>query len=164
MRNSVIVKLITVESAKDILSTVINNLPSVRHEEGSVDNDIQGVEYSLVHMSQLNYIKNLVEDLCSKIYGELVYTEDYWMSISHPGTSVIRHNHLDGETKNVLSAVLYLQADESSGELFLEDYNEVIPCSVGTLVVFDAFCNHSVCKNNSKEFRACIAFDLKTYK
>lgn len=156
-----IVELLAPESCKDTLNVIFENLPGVKDIGIPCDKSVHGTEYNLTHISQLNWIKSMVEETASVLYNKNLYTEDYWLSISEPNTTVVAHDHLDGEEINQFSCVLYLQADNNCGDLLLHHYNVRVNPMVGRLVCFDASCVHEVSLNMSSSSRICIAFDMK---
>lgn len=164
MRNSISFNFMQKGICEDTLHLILSNT-LVQHEDGFIpDTSIHGMEYRIAHIRELNPLTLKVESICSEVYGKRLHTSDFWLSTSDVGTTVMSHDHLDGKNENILSAVLYLQADKNCGELFLEDYCELKQCTVGELVVFDSSCKHSVNENRSERPRTCIAFDMKLYK
>lgn len=105
--------------------------------------------------------KQLIEQIVSEFYHQELTCYNYWISISFPGDEVIEHHHCDPGSDAFASAIIYLQADENSGNLNLKDYNFTTTPLSGDLVIFPAGCLHSVTKNNSLDPRICVAFDLK---
>ena len=118
-----------------------------------------GTEYDLTADRAIPIYVSLVEHLCSQYTGKKVQCRNYWISVSKPGTTVVSHNHWDhGECK--FSAIIYVCADQDSGQLQLEDYGVGLTLSPGDIVLFPTQCYHSVTKNNSGFDRVCVAFDL----
>lgn len=159
-----VTSLIPKNECSNVLDIALKNLKNIKDIGCVHDATIHGTEYDLTHVQELSRIQTLIEEIASIIYEEPLYTEDFWLSISEPNTSVISHNHMDGKNINVASCVLYLQASENCGELILEDYEITITPKVGDLVIFDSYCYHNVKTNQSNEDRICIAFDMKKYK
>lgn len=124
------------------------------------DKTTHGTEYDLTDCAETVKLKTNVEEICSLIYKKTLKCNNYWISISEPSTNVVSHDHSDGSTVNLYSAVLYLQADNNSGVLTLEDYSIDIHPKVGQLITFPSSCKHSVSTNKSSRDRICIAFDL----
>lgn len=164
MRNSISINFMQKGICEDTLHLILNKT-LIQHEEGFIpDTSIHGMEYRLDHIKELNPLLLKVESYCSDVFGKRLCISDFWLSVSDVGTTVVTHDHLDGNSENVLSAVLYLQTGDNCGDLFLESYNELKKCVTGELVIFDSFCKHSVGKNESNVTRSCIAFDMKLYK
>lgn len=150
------------ESHSYELKTIINGLlVNKKTLDQNEDKLIHGTEYDLSSFSHLDDIKRKVEETCSILFDKSLYTENYWVSISAPNSIVISHNHTSDDPEVLVSAVLYLQADEGSGELLLEDFDTMISPNVGVMVCFPGDCLHSVSLNNSQRDRVCLAFDLK---
>lgn len=106
--------------------------------------------------------KATVEKVVSRFYNQALVCHDYWISMSFPGESVICHNHIDPGTEAIATAVMYVQANQKSGNLVLKDFDRTISPEIGDLVVFPATCFHYVTVNNSSEPRICVSFDLKS--
>jgi hypothetical protein len=126
------------------------------------DPSTHGIEIDLTASNGLSDIKELVQLACSQCYQSKFTCKNYWVSISQPGSTVVRHNHIDPGTNPQISAVVYIQAPNECGQLHLEDFNQMLTVSSGDLVLFPASCYHSVSKNISTSSRICIAFDLTT--
>lgn len=151
----------TVESLKLKIKGFLINKKTLCEDESKL---IHGTEYDLTYCREFDWLKTLVEEVCSFICDKPLHISNFWISISEPNTVVISHNHMDGEYENFYSAVLYINAKDNCGELFLENYEINITPQKGFLVCFPSQCNHSVSNNNSNEDRVCIAFDLRLNK
>jgi hypothetical protein len=75
-----------------------------------------------------------------------------WFNIQRPGSHLNVHNHPNSE----LSGALYLKADSKSSRLIFE--HKLIKPSVGMLVIFPSWMNHSG-NNNQSEERIVISFN-----
>lgn len=124
------------------------------------DKSIHGTEYDLTECIGTKRIKTIIEEVASLLYDKQLVCYNYWVSISEPNTTVVSHDHMDVQD-NIISAVLYLQADDNCGKLNLEYYSKEINPQVGQVVFFPSYCKHSVSLNESSRDRICIAFDLK---
>ncbi|MDG1138402.1 MAG: putative 2OG-Fe(II) oxygenase [Opitutales bacterium] len=82
----------------------------------------------------------------------------FWFNIAKPGelTGLHDHAHL-----SILSAVVYLQADPYSGNLYFQksDDIEVVP-EPGKIVIFPPHVKHGVRINQSSNERISLAFNL----
>lgn len=152
------VYLIGEEQRLEILKAVLHHLEKQKHSEGV--EDTHGTEYSITQFPKLRYITKLVEEICSVLYNKNLICRNYWVSVSRPGTTVVTHDHMDVE-ENCVSAVLYLNAPNDCGSLYLDQYTQFVTPVNGSLVCFPSYCKHSVTINNSDEERICLAFDLK---
>lgn len=124
------------------------------------DKNIHGTEYDLNSCQGTITIKTIVEEVASLLYDKQLICCNYWTSISESNTTVMLHDHMD-VPYNLISAVLYLQADPNCGRLYLSDYEKELQPETGQLVLFPSNCKHSVSLNRSLRDRICIAFDLK---
>lgn len=155
-----VIDFLSEESSKQFCK-LVKELLNNKKVLGENDKSKQGTEYDITNCTQTQYIKTLIEEVCSELYGQPLQSHNSWISISEPNTTVILHDHLDGKTETVFTAVLYVQAEDNCGELFLEYYGETIIPKLGNLVCFPAYCKHGVSLNNSSKDRICLAFDLK---
>lgn len=119
-----------------------------------------GTEIDLTSSNGLAELKKLVQLECSRCYQTEFICNNYWISISKPSTTVVRHNHIDPGINPQVSAVLYIEAPIDCGQLHLEEFNQTLTVSSGDLVLFPASCYHSVSENTSTANRVCVAFDL----
>lgn len=142
---------------KIIIDTLLVKKKTLDENE---DKLIHGTEYDLSSFSQLDEIKRKVENTCSELYNKPLHSKNFWVSISIPNSIVVPHNHTSDDQEVLVSAVLYLQAEQNSGKLLLEPFDVILSPCVGDLICFPGDCVHSVSLNNSSKDRICVAFDL----
>jgi hypothetical protein len=124
------------------------------------DPNTHGTEIDLTTSRRLVDIKDAICQWCEKIYQTPLTCNNYWISISKPGTSVVSHDHVEPGSHPQVSVVLYIDAPPDCGQLYLENYNQRLAVGPGDLVCFPAECVHSVDTNSSTLPRVCVAFDL----
>jgi len=125
----------------------------------------------------LQNLKHLILEKAKVFCKELRYQPksvllNSWISVQRPGEHVTVHNHINSD----LSGVFYIKANIDSGILFLRNplqqfsYTKLFkraatPVQVepvnGKIVLWPSFIDHGVEKNNTKEDRIAIAFNLK---
>lgn len=125
------------------------------------DKTIYGTEFDLTVHQAFPTLRDSVTQLVGELYGRKLVCINYWVSVSEPCTTVASHNHADPGSDSIISAVLYICANSTSGQLILSDYDKTLSVSAGDLVTFPATCYHSVTENASTNNRVCIAFDFK---
>jgi hypothetical protein len=130
------------------------------HKLLGLSEDQAGTEYDLTSKNAIPHYVNLVEQICSQLTAKKLKCQNYWISVSKPGTTVVSHNHQD-QINCDFSAIIYVVANKDSGQLCLENYQVSLTVESGDLVLFPAWCYHSVSANCSTHDRICIAFDLK---
>lgn len=104
--------------------------------------------------------RKIVEDIVSECYKKSLTCNNYWISISQPGESVVEHHHQNQGSTACLSAVLYVQAEGPCGNLYLKDFDKKFTPKTGDLVLFPSNCVHSVDNNRGECARICVAFDF----
>ena len=92
--------------------------------------------------------------------GSLTPNPPFWFNVAGKGEITGLHDHAHLST---LSGVLYLQAEEGSGDLYfrkegIKDLN--LRPEVGKMVIFPPFLRHGVHSNNSSRDRISFAFNL----
>ena len=92
--------------------------------------------------------------------GSLTPNPPFWFNVAGVGeiTGLHDHAHL-----SILSGVLYLQAEEGSGDLYFrkEGINDLnLRPEVGKMVIFPPFLKHGVHSNDSRKDRISFAFNL----
>ena len=131
----------------------------------------------IVTKLDLQNLKQLIIDKSKIFCKELQYKPksvflNSWITVQRPGEHVVVHNHINSD----LSGVFYIKANKDSGILFLRNplqqfnYTKLFkrpakPVQVepveGKIVLWPSFIDHGVEKNNTKEDRIAIAFNLK---
>ena len=82
----------------------------------------------------------------------------FWFNVAKANEMTGLHNHSGW---SVLSGVVYLQADENSGNLFFKNEEEFeIEPAVGKMIIFPPHLKHGVRLNKSRNERISLAFNL----
>tara|TARA_R110002020_G_scaffold159525_3_gene343415 strand:- start:229 stop:762 length:534 start_codon:yes stop_codon:yes gene_type:complete len=102
-----------------------------------------------------DYIKNVLQDPEIK-----VFVADSWVAKQDTGQSVHSHKH---HNRSLLIGVFYFNVPDDSTPLILHlgiDKKVIINVQSGELIIFENKFKHSVAKNNNKNTRFCLSFNL----
>lgn len=123
-------------------------------------------------------LKNITETYCKEYNFPKVKLniKDIWVNIAPKGAYQEIHVHLDFITKYLFSGVLYIDVDENSGGLRLENplkqlYHYTLPNPLmddkfiqpenGMLVSFPSWLRHEAQINNSDKDRISISWNIE---
>ena len=132
-------------------------------------------------MNESNPLHNEIISLCEPTINQLRVREntsfnlnlDYWWNINYKNDLNSLHNHLVEPMNNLLSGVYYLSKPKNSGDLvmpserwylkryFQNDFDTVIECDEGDVVIFYPHVQHYVQPNLSDDPRISMAFNLR---
>ena len=150
--------VLTEEEQKELLRRVSTKFGhKTKFLSNVIPEEQTGIEIDLTETNLVNDFKTIVCNQVKKYYGSEYNSNNWWVSISNPTTTVISHKHTDGG----LSAVFYLQAEGDCGAFELEDYSEILQPRTGDLLIFPGYCYHKVSENKSNKSRICLVFDLE---
>lgn len=165
---------------------ILNILKEISYHKAGTDSGEDNLPLSsddnyLLDMPELNFLKHKIEQYVNDfMHNEMKYNENNfklttsWVAKTLPGNISHWHNH----NNCFYSGVLYIDTVEDSGEikfttfenrrnnLIVSEYNElnsvefyVFPNNC-RIILFPAEVYHQVAKNNSKQDRYSIAFNI----
>ncbi len=92
--------------------------------------------------------------------------DEFWFNIAMPGDSTGWHDH---KSDAILSGVYYLSVPKNSGNInFRKKLNNLwdesyLRSEAGKMILFDSKIQHSVSKNQSKDRRISLAFNMYAF-
>lgn len=127
----------------------------------------------------LNVLKTITSEYFTnfKFETNAIQIGEIWVNIASQGDFQESHIHLDYKNKYLFSGVLYIEADENSGDLILLNPNRnikhymlntpimdniTIKPKPGLLVSFPSWLEHEVKPNNNKSNRISISWNIVT--
>ena len=138
-----------------ISEEIIKNSALRDHTLGVNCSNRGGIQ-SYFYKEQLDWMAP-IEDQIRELFPDYsIY--DGWFNISGPGTYNCWHRHI----KNQLSAVVYIQVPDNSGEIEFQEGREFLKIQpyVGKVVAFPSDLMHRVLENKSDDLRISAAFNL----
>ena len=117
---AIAIKQLAIDSSelKTLLALANDTSNFAKNKNNFFHNDV----YLLDRLPKLaKDISNCIDDYTINVLGEdasLHYTQS-WLNINPPGASHHKHNHIN----SILSGVLYLQTDETSGRFLVHRHN-----------------------------------------
>lgn len=153
---------------KDILELAIEGIFDLKKSNPvSIKSNVEA-EYvsswvSHIETPKLNPLCDLVLSFCNEVSKKYWNSDiqykvfNCWGMIYEGGNFTKKHNHFP----SVFAAVVYIDVDEKSAPIILEDSLTLEPTS-GTLVVFPALINHEVPVTNSKRIVVAMNIDYKS--
>ena len=158
-----------IEDTKKLNKQLIQTCKEVRKENKSVKYSNEGYQSPKLNLNDypifLELYKKLKENVLFNltVYDLVEANIDFtlpWVNINKPGDFNWPHKHLNSH----FSAIYYLKVPKKSGDIvFLNPFNKSVfkhTPQESTFIMFPSNIEHAVERNESKQERISIAFDI----
>ena len=165
---------------QEVLEFIKNNPDNFKYNWNCTTKS--NVDTGFVQDPRSENLKNIILSSSKKFLNECgikyknILIEDLWINMALLGAHQESHNHLTYTKNNVFSGVLYIAANDSSGNLILSSPNKInnnifppsnysldnviITPQDGLLLSFPSYLIHEVCPNNSNQTRISVSWNI----
>ena len=151
---------------------VLSGAATTSYETGKITEFIQELVLNVDGCADLhNNIQKCIDDFTSSSGLPKCTIANSWVNIQQPVSILKRHIHMSREGLSDISGSLYINIDEESSNLLLENpnpygffYNKanyIIKPGIGDLILFPSWLTHNSDKINLTKNRIVISFNAK---